>query len=627
MKIKRIPKSVNRGAPSGFVISLLVHAAAFTLAGLLVVFTVHQKEEKKFVPPKPVDRPKMKLKKPKVKVKKSAKPKSTTRIVTKVKRADMPDIQLPEMSGMGDGLGGGLGGFEIMPDLGELTLLGSSQTIGNDLEGTFYDFNRDRRGGYISMDGDNWQRGVHNFMRRGWRSSTLSKYYRAPKKIYTTCLVIPPVLSSIAPSAFGDKDAAGVYWMVHYKGQIAHKEGITFRFRAVGDGFIGVRVNGEMVLATEWTHIDTGLSNMDGAITGNLWESDSADSRKYVMGNSRAVVGSWITLTPGEAQDIDIAIGDQGGQAAAMLAVEVEGVEYEKNSQGCPILPAFKTARITRDLMDIIYKDLVEDELSLTIGPVFNDFGAPGSGPEPGSPKPEETVTAADPDPAKGATSAMRTWNLSNSKPVEAELVTVMAGQAVLKNQKGKTVKVPFDRLNEKDREFIELSIPPKFDINFTKNSTQRLFKSRQERIEPRPPQTLSNYGVRVKQTGSGKYNHELQIEMYAIGKERLGDQYILLDRQKTAFTPTVANKRSHEFISERTVVLDNYEVDAEPRGEKYAGYLVTITDKRGKVIAVDTSSQWLVDHIENLKKQKAGNYIDKTCSRVLPTRPPKTRY
>ena len=290
MKIKRIPKSVNRGAPSGFVISLLVHAAAFTLAGLLVVFTVHQKEEKKFVPPKPVDRPKMKLKKPKVKVKKSAKPKSTTRIVTKVKRADMPDIQLPEMSGMGDGLGGGLGGFEIMPDLGELTLLGSSQTIGNDLEGTFYDFNRDRRGGYISMDGDNWQRGVHNFMRRGWRSSTLSKYYRAPKKIYTTCLVIPPVLSSIAPSAFGDKDAAGVYWMVHYKGQIAHKEGITFRFRAVGDGFIGVRVNGEMVLATEWTHIDTGLSNMDVAITGNLWESDSADSRKYVMGNSRAVV-------------------------------------------------------------------------------------------------------------------------------------------------------------------------------------------------------------------------------------------------------------------------------------------------------------------------------------------------
>ena len=73
-KTAKKPKSVVKGAPSGLVISLLVHAAAFMLAGLLVVFSVVQKDEKKFVPPKPVDRPKMKLKKPKVKVKKSAKP-------------------------------------------------------------------------------------------------------------------------------------------------------------------------------------------------------------------------------------------------------------------------------------------------------------------------------------------------------------------------------------------------------------------------------------------------------------------------------------------------------------------------------------------------------------------------
>ena len=107
--------SVVKGAPSGLVISLLVHAAAFLLAGLLVVFTVVNKEEKTFAPPKPVDRPKMKLKKPRVQVKKSAKPKSTTRIVTKVQKASMPDIQLPEMSGMGDGLAGGVGGFDIVP--------------------------------------------------------------------------------------------------------------------------------------------------------------------------------------------------------------------------------------------------------------------------------------------------------------------------------------------------------------------------------------------------------------------------------------------------------------------------------------------------------------------------------
>ena len=145
-KLNNKRTGIVKGVPSGFVISLLVHAGAFALAGLLVVFTVVNKEEKKFVPPKPVDRPKMKLKKPRVKVKKTAKPKATTRIVTKVKRASMPDIQLPEMSGMTDGLVGGIGGFEIMPNLDQVTLFGGGQTIGNDFVGTFIDFKRNRQG-------------------------------------------------------------------------------------------------------------------------------------------------------------------------------------------------------------------------------------------------------------------------------------------------------------------------------------------------------------------------------------------------------------------------------------------------------------------------------------------------
>uniref|UniRef100_UPI0035643F39 vWA domain-containing protein n=1 Tax=Pontiella sp. TaxID=2837462 RepID=UPI0035643F39 len=49
--------------------------------------------------------PKMKLKKPQVLVRKSAKPKTSTRIVTKVGRATMPNIQLPERVGMAGGIG------------------------------------------------------------------------------------------------------------------------------------------------------------------------------------------------------------------------------------------------------------------------------------------------------------------------------------------------------------------------------------------------------------------------------------------------------------------------------------------------------------------------------------------
>ena len=115
-KLMKKTKGVAQGAPSGLVISLLVHAAAFMLAGLLVVFSVVKKKEVSFAPPPAVERPKMKLKKPKVKVKKTAKPASPTRIVAKINKADMPDLQLPELGGSGSGFGGigDLGGFDTM---------------------------------------------------------------------------------------------------------------------------------------------------------------------------------------------------------------------------------------------------------------------------------------------------------------------------------------------------------------------------------------------------------------------------------------------------------------------------------------------------------------------------------
>ncbi|MDF7798181.1 von Willebrand factor type A domain-containing protein [Pontiellaceae bacterium B1224] len=79
-----------------------------------------------------VSRPKMKLKKPMVQVKKNSKPKSSTRIVTKVQKSRMPEIYLPEMSGIGSGRdsgSGGVDGFDIFPDIKEITILGSAVNI------------------------------------------------------------------------------------------------------------------------------------------------------------------------------------------------------------------------------------------------------------------------------------------------------------------------------------------------------------------------------------------------------------------------------------------------------------------------------------------------------------------
>jgi hypothetical protein len=45
MKSKSVKGKVSKGAPSGFVISLIIHDVAFFIAGLFVVFTVVTKPE------------------------------------------------------------------------------------------------------------------------------------------------------------------------------------------------------------------------------------------------------------------------------------------------------------------------------------------------------------------------------------------------------------------------------------------------------------------------------------------------------------------------------------------------------------------------------------------------------
>ncbi|MCK4563491.1 MAG: hypothetical protein KAU94_02315 [Verrucomicrobia bacterium] len=359
------------GLPGAVAFSLLIHAGLFLLAGALVVFNPTPKKEVPFKPPPSIRCPKMPLRKLKVTLKKNSRPRSSAPIVAPVTRINLSDIQLPILAGSGlenRFADGGVGGFENMPGLDDAGgVLGSGQTIGNDLEGTFYDFKRNRRGGYTGAGNRTYKEKIRYFMHCDWKPSALSSFYRSPRKIYATMIVVPPCSSAVAPAAFGEDGAMGRYWMIHYKGALVHGEDIVFRFWGSGDEVLSVRVDGEVVLAACW---DTVQMEM----VGDLWQTHSTRSRRYYMGNNRAVVGDWITLEAGVPREMEVLLGDNGGEACAMLAVEVKGVEYERNRQGGPILPAFRTSVPSRGLLDAIYKDLPVGEICLTNGPVFSDY-------------------------------------------------------------------------------------------------------------------------------------------------------------------------------------------------------------------------------------------------------------
>ena len=211
------------------------------------------------------------------------------------------------------------------------------------------------------------------------------------------------------------------------------------------------------------------------------------------------------------------------------------------------------------------------------------------------------------------------------SKSIEAEFLTLVSGQALLKNSKGRQVKVPLDELSPEDRIYIDLANPPEFDIKFSKTS---------EQVMP-PPQSPLNGGVRpyqmfdfvfeagVRKKGTRTYNHELTVDYFAFAEEIDGHNYKLVDRQSNSFVPSLENKGTCSISGEKIRLGQVAVRDSAPlRGAKYGGFLVTITDKQGRIIQYKTSHEWMYDQLEKLKKIPVGKHFDKEINRTGPPRP-----
>ena len=211
-KLFKKTKGLVKGTPVAVLVSIGIHGVLLFAALGWVVFTVVKKDEVAFVPVEKLDRPKMKLRKLRVKVKQNSKPKqSTQRIVTKATRV-ISDIQLPEMSGVGEGLGDSIGGFSLMDDLSKMSLMGGGKSVGNDLVGTYYYLKQKRNGTPSGLSGQSgaadsggaYMQLLQEFFKKGWDDSVFDPYWRAPTKLYATQMFVPPVPSTIAPEKFGD---------------------------------------------------------------------------------------------------------------------------------------------------------------------------------------------------------------------------------------------------------------------------------------------------------------------------------------------------------------------------------------------------------------------------------------
>ncbi len=366
---------VAKGAPSGVIVSVVVHAAIVAAAIFITAFRFIREEPVRFVSRPVPKRPEMDLKIPQVKINPNPRPPAAARLVAYVPRERLPEFTLPDLPGDGAAvLGGELPGgmATILPDLPQTPICDPTAVdTGNSLAVTYYNLNRRRNGTKRNISHEEYFAILRSFVHSDWDISKLNRYYRSPNRLRATTIMIPITSSTLGPAAFGEDINEGYCWVVHYKGELVHKEGLTFRFWGAADDVLTVRVGGEVVLAANFS-----WDGVNAYTIADEWASHAANNRMFRLGNQKMVGGDWITLEPGVPVDMEAIAGEgPGGEFHAQLLVEVRGEDYPINDRGAPVFPIFAMERPTWALQDSILENLFEGEANVTnVTTIFSDF-------------------------------------------------------------------------------------------------------------------------------------------------------------------------------------------------------------------------------------------------------------
>jgi hypothetical protein len=270
--------------------------------------------------------------------------------------------------GQGDGFGKGFGSG-LVPGItgggGIGNLFGMQEAGSKGLAGTLYDLKQSKDLEPTGMSVGEMREMFKDIARRGFKPRDFARFYQAPTTLYQTKFLIPSMSADQAPAAFSvEKYVQPKQWFVVYRGTVQAPKSGRFRFVGAGDDVLTVRFNNRLVFDYGYTLAATGGG--PGAISEESYQrdrnSDAIRSFKrlspmpvpavtYQYGSTRAInralgglaVGPEFEVREGVGYPIEILISEiPGGIFSTALLIQEEGVTYQKDAGGLPILPLFR---------------------------------------------------------------------------------------------------------------------------------------------------------------------------------------------------------------------------------------------------------------------------------------------
>lgn len=224
----------------------------------------------------------------------------------------------------------------------------------------------------------------------------------------------------------------------------------------------------------------------------------------------------------------------------------------------------------------------------------------------------------------------MRYWRNVDGKRFEGEFSQELFDVYYIRTPGGAEIKIPIDKLDPVDAEFLKVSVPPKVEVKFLKSG---MVKKRHDSVEPDDVIEIVTGKATIKKISKLAYVGTLTAEVFMIAKERnrevnKNDVYRLITKKRESFTFSEEKNAKYEITltgEARSFVRDD--LNDAFWGCEYFGYVVLVTDAKNNVVAIDSKLRdFNAENVADLRKVPVNSFFNERGQRVPVPRPKDSR-
>lgn len=210
-----------------------------------------------------------------------------------------------------------------------------------------------------------------------------------------------------------------------------------------------------------------------------------------------------------------------------------------------------------------------------------------------------------------------RIWTDSSGKIIEAEQVNVLNDEVLLRLTDGREIKVSLDALSAADRREAMLNQPPTLDLKVSaktsRSNSSMTDVGRRSWVQIEEESTCVT--VAIQKTSSGSYDLPLNAILYVMGERGDGELEVV---NKVSTTLTFS-ERGQE-VELKSDAFESRKRQAGERRTEYTGWLVTVLDSNGEVVALKSSKREYMENVDVFLATNEGAVLDSDYSILQPT-------